>query len=224
MKKNINYFIIAVTCVFLYTAIIILQIYSHNQSEAELRRLHIQAEQLKSFAKIDKIRKYNIEKVISVINRYNPAMPEELKYKIASEISDVSMKYDNLDVDLICATITHESALTWDPTVVSNAGAMGLMQVMPSTAEFLARIEGIEWTSSEEILFSPIVNIRLGSRYLSSLIELYEIDGGLAAYNGGGKRAQMWLAQNRAEGILYDETQRYVPAVLSLYDQFRFRN
>ncbi|MFQ5825075.1 MAG: lytic transglycosylase domain-containing protein [bacterium] len=186
-----------------------------------MKKLQIQTEQLKSFATIDQIRKENIEKVISVINRYNPTMDEESKFKIASEISDVSMKYNNLDVDLICATITHESALTWDPTVVSNAGAMGLMQVMPSTGEFLAEIEGIEWTAPEEILFNPILNIRLGSRFLSSLIELYQIDGGLAAYNGGGKRAAMWLEQNRAQGILYDETQKYVPAVLALYEQFR---
>ncbi|MFQ6114812.1 MAG: lytic transglycosylase domain-containing protein [bacterium] len=221
MKKTINNYIIVVACIFLFTAAVICQLYLDNQGIDRVVQLQIQAEQLKSFAKIDKIRKYNIEKVISVINRFNSSMPEEVKYKIASEISDVSMKYDNLDVDLICATITHESALSWEPTVVSDAGAMGLMQVMPSTGEFLAKIEGIEWTSPEDVLFNPIANIRLGSRYLSSLIELYEIDGGLAAYNGGGKRAKMWLAQNRAEGILYDETQKYVPAVLSLYEQFR---
>jgi soluble lytic murein transglycosylase len=218
--KNNSISVVAFTLI-LFATIIILQVYSNSQSVAELEQLQLQAEQLKSFAKIDKNRKYNIDKVISVINRFNSAMPEEQKYQIASEISNVSLKYDNLDVDLICATITHESALSWDPAIVSNAGAMGLMQVMPSTGEFLAKIEGIDWTSSEEILFDPIVNIRLGSRYLSSLIELYEIDGGLAAYNGGGKRAAMWVAQNRADGILYDETQKYVPAVLSLYDQFR---
>ncbi|MFQ5649984.1 MAG: lytic transglycosylase domain-containing protein [bacterium] len=176
---------------------------------------------LTSIAKIDRIRKDNIAKALSVIDRFNPEMPAELKHNIAREISDAAMKYENLDVDLICATITHESAFTWNPQVVSPAGALGLMQVMPGTGEFLARIADVDWTSPEEVLFDPVLNIRLGSRYLSSLIEMYAIDGGLAAYNGGGKRAEMWLALNRANGILYEETQNYVPAVLSLYESFK---
>ncbi len=221
MNKTKDNFKIAVLCI-LFTGFVVFQIYSNDhQDMVKLKQLQTQVEQLNYFVKIDKKREQDIKKVISVINRFNSKMADELKYKIASEISDLSIKYDNLDVDLICATITHESALSWDPTIISKAGAMGLMQVMPTTGEFLAKIEGIPWTSPEEVLFDPLVNIRLGSRYLSSLIELYQIDGGLAAYNGGGQRAAMWLAQNKADGILYDETQRYVPAVLSLYDQFR---
>lgn len=191
--------------------------YSHTQT-SNLRK---QVDLISSYAKIDKIRSENIRKVLSVLSRFNDSMSFETKYAIASEISAASMKYDNLDVDLLCATITHESAFSWEPTVISPAGALGLMQVMPETGEFLAKIEGLEWTTPEEILFDPVINIRLGSRYLSTLIELYDIEGGLAAYNGGGQRARMWLAQNRAEGILYQETQHYVPAVLALYEKFR---
>lgn len=187
----------------------------------ETLKLQQQVEQMDSFIKIDKLHKENINKVLLVLNRYNDSMPFAQKYSIASEISMATMKYDNLDVDLICATITHESAFTWDSKIVSPAGALGLMQVMPATGQFLAKIEGLKWTTPEEILFDPVLNIRLGSRYLSSLIELYDVDGGLAAYNGGGKRVEMWLAQNRAHGILYEETQNYVPAVLSLYEEFR---
>jgi len=183
--------------------------------------LTVKANVLGALNEIDQTRRQNITKVVDVINRFNQHMPPNQKYKIASEICEASMKYDNLDVDLICAIITHESALTWDPEVVSPVGAMGLMQVMPATGEFLANIEGLEWTSAEDVLFDPVTNIRLGSRYLSSMIDLYDIDGGLAAYNGGGKRAEMWLAQNRANGILFEETQNYVPAVLSLYEEFR---
>ncbi|RMF68631.1 MAG: lytic transglycosylase domain-containing protein, partial [Calditrichaeota bacterium] len=175
--------------------------------------LESQTRALKSFVKVDQLRTRNINRVLSVIDTFNPTMRDDLKHAIAREILDASLKYDNLDIDLICATITHESAFTWDPTVVSPAGALGLMQVMPTTGRFLAKVEGIKWTSPEEVLFDPVYNIRLGSRYLSSLIELYEIDGGLAAYNGGGKRAALWLAKNRAKGVLYEETQNYVPAV-----------
>lgn len=220
MKKK--YVILySIGIIFLLLAIVIHQIIIDRQMANFARKLQSQTELLHSFAKVDKVRRENINKVIAVIDRFNPSMPLKLKYEIASEICDAETKYDNLDVDLICATITHESAFSWEPSVVSPAGALGLMQLMPSTGKFLARIEEIAWTSPEDVLFDPVVNIRLGCRYLSSLIEMYEIDGGLAAYNGGGKRAAMWLAQNRARGVLYEETQNYVPAVLSLYKEFR---
>ncbi|MCG8607876.1 lytic transglycosylase domain-containing protein [bacterium] len=207
------------------TLIVSLIIYNHmaleGRVEDQTTKLLKKARAMNAFNKVDQFHRSNINKALEVINRYNPEMPEDQKYRIASEISIASIKYDNLDVDLICATITHESAFTWDPKVVSPAGALGLMQVMPATGRFLAGIEGLSWTNPREVLFDPIQNIRLGCRYLSSLIELYDVDGGLAAYNGGGSRVRKWLARNRAKGILYKETQKYVPAVLSLYDQFR---
>lgn len=218
-KKHLALFLFG--CVLLVTASFIQRIILAKQLSIETQKIKKEVEILDSFARIDKVRIANINKVVSVINRFNPNMPNALKYKIASEINDATMKYENLDVDLICATITHESAMSWNPNVVSPVGALGLMQIMPATGKFLANIEGLQWTSARDILFDPVVNIRLGSRYLSSLIEMYEIDGGLAAYNGGGKRAAKWLAQNRAHGVLFKETQNYVPAVLSLYEEFQ---
>ena len=53
------------------------------------------------------------------------------------------------------------------------------------------------------------------------MIEMYDLEGGLAAYNGGGKRAALWLANNKADGILWAETQDYIPYVLKLYAEFR---
>jgi soluble lytic murein transglycosylase len=161
------------------------------------------------------------QKVLQIIDRFNEEMSIEMKRAIADEVFEMSVKYPNLDVDLICATITHESGRTWDPKVVSNAGAMGLMQIMPNTGSWLSKYERIKWTTNEEILFNPIYNIRLGSRYLSALIETYDVEGGLAAYNGGPKRARMWLASNKADGILWNETQNYIPNVLKLYDEYK---
>ena len=218
-EKHLYYFTIAFLISLL--SFMVYQINHNKKIDPQLTKIKKQTEQLRSFVKVDKICKDNIDKVISVINRYNPFMSEKLKSNIASEINDVSMKYDNLDVDLICATITHESAFTWSPKVVSPKGAMGLMQIMPSTGKFLAKIAEIDWSRPENVLFDPVLNIRLGSRYLSSLIEMYKVDGGLAAYNGGGKIVNVWLAKNKAPGILYAETQKYVPAVLSLYEEFR---
>lgn len=166
-------------------------------------------------------RQSSIEKVTQIISRYNADMSDSLKLAIANEIYLMTQKYPNLNVNFISATITHESAKTWDPKVTSYVGAMGLMQVMPQTGAFLAVDEGIEWTTAEDILYDPILNIRLGCRYLNQLVGLYEKDGGLAAYNGGPKRAEMWIAGNRNNQILWEETRSYVPAVLELYHKFR---
>lgn len=170
---------------------------------------------------IDSIRLTQIKKIISIISRYNDEMPSGTKFEIAEEIYNMSLNYTNLDVDLICATITHESAETWEPEIVSDAGAMGLMQIMPATGLWVARYEGITWTSSEEVLFNPIYNIRLGCRQLSTYIEMYDLEGGLAAYNGGEKRAAIWLAHNKAKGILWAETSNYIPHVLLLYNEYK---
>lgn len=176
---------------------------------------------LKGTIKVDSLRKRSINKILNIMNKYNQTLLAQKKYAIANEIYNMSIKYKNLDVDLICATITHESALTWHPEIESWAGAMGLMQIMPATGRFLSEFEGITWTTAEEILYNPIYNIRLGSRYLAMLIETYQLHGGLAAYNGGEKRAALWLARGRDNNVLYRETRAYIPAVLKLYEIFK---
>ncbi len=163
----------------------------------------------------------NEQKIVTIMNWYNKKMPAAKKQAIADEILEMALRYSNLDVDLICATITHESARSWNPKVVSKAGAMGLMQIMPRTGKWLAKSEGVEWTSTEAVLFDPIHNIRLGTSYLSKLINTYDLEGGLAAYNGGWKRAKKWLANDKADGILWAETRSYIPQVLKLYDKYR---
>jgi soluble lytic murein transglycosylase len=192
-----------------------------KENQKKIAQLEESIYNLNSAIHLDTIRQYNIQKIISIINDFNPGMPMNQKYEIAEEIYQMSLKYDNLNVDLICATITHESAGTWNPEIVSPAGAMGLMQIMPNTGLFVAAYEGLNWSSPEEILFNPIYNIRIGSRYLSSLIELYDVDGGLAAYNGGEKRAALWIGSGKAHGILATETQHYVPAIQRLYEEFQ---
>ncbi len=189
--------------------------------QASLVRLERSLRQTASLVKLDNARRQARRKVLHIISRFNPNMDAGLKQRIADEIFEMSLKYANLDVDLLCATITHESGRTWDPRVVSKAGALGLMQIMPATGRWLARYEGMDFSDPEAVLFDPICNIRLGARYLSALIETYDLEGGLAAYNGGGRRAAMWLAHNKADGILWQETRDYVPHVLKLYDEFK---
>ncbi len=177
-------------------------------------------QQLRASLNAESIRQYNIQKVMAIIQMYNPEMPSSQRYEIANEIYNMSLKYTNLDIDLLCATITHETAGTWNPEIVSPAGAMGLMQIMPATGMFLASYEGLTWSAPEEVLFNPIYNIRLGARYLASQIEYYDVDGGLAAYNGGEKWASLWVKNGRDDRVLPRETREYLPAVLALYEEF----
>lgn len=183
----------------------------------DLRALERNVQDVRAAMNVDTVRQHSIQKTMGIIDKYNLDMPSEERYDIASEIYEMSVKYDNLNVDLLCATITHESAQTWRPDIRSKAGAMGLMQVMPATGMFIAHYEGITWTSPEEVLFDPIYNIRIGARYLSTMISLYGLEGGLAAYNGGERRAALWVSEGSEMEKLHPETREYIPAVLKIY-------
>ncbi len=195
--------------------------FSMEQNEKKIETLERALMDLKAAMNIDSVRQFNIQKVMKIIDQHNPSLPSSVKYEIANEIYNMSVKYTNLDVELLCATITYETGGTWNPTATSQAGAMGLMQIMPATGIFLAAYEDLTWTNAEEVLYKPTYNIRLGARHLSALIDIYGLEGGLAAYNGGEKQAALWLANNKADGILATETQNYVPAVLKLYNEYQ---
>jgi len=193
--------------------------------ETELRGRISQLEQtirdLQSMVNVDSERYATIQKIVAIINKHNPEMAAELKYRIADEIYRLSMRFDNLTPDFLCAVITHETGGTWDPKVVSPAGAIGLMQVMPATGMYVAEAEGISWTSAQEVLFDPILNLRIGARYLSDLIRLYGVEGALAAYNAGERSAIRWLASGKKSDQLQRETQHYVPSIVKLYHEYK---
>ena len=192
-----------------------------DETKQKMRDLERSLQDLRAAMSVDSVRQFNIQKIMTILESYNKEMSSVEKYDIANEIYSLSIKYTNLDVDLICATITHESAMTWDPEIASHAGAIGLMQIMPATGMYLAEYEDISWTSEQEVLTNPLYNIRMGTRYLSTLISYYGIEGGLAAYNGGEKYAALWIKSDKADGILLAETQNYIPAVMKLWDKYR---
>ena len=185
----------------------------------DLRKLERNVQDVRAAMNVDTVRQTHIQRTMDLIADYNPDMLSAERYDIANEIYRMSVKYDNLDVDLLIATITHESAQTWEPEIVSRAGAIGLMQIMPATGMYVAHYEGITWTDAYEVLQNPIYNIRIGSRYLSTMISLYGLEAGLAAYNGGEKKAALWLAGGFDDAVLHPETRGYVPAVLKIYEE-----
>ena len=92
----------------------------------------------------------------------------------------------DLEPSLVVAVIEVESA--GYHLAVSEVGAMGLMQLLPSTGKELAGQMGIEW-KGPDTLFDPIINVRLGTAYLSQLTSRYgNVNTALAAYNWGPGR------------------------------------
>lgn len=170
---------------------------------------------------IESLRQFNIARISAIISQYNRIMPGPLKYDVAREIYDASLLYTSLDVHLVCAIITFETNGTWNPEMTSREGAMGLLQVMPITGSYIARTMNLNWVTPDEILLNPIHNIRIGTRYLSALIDIYGVDGALAARRVGEWRASQWIKEGRPSGILPDDVQTYMGEILKQYEKLK---
>ena len=142
----------------------------------------------------------------SIKNKKNPESVSR------SEINDLITKYANkngLDEDFVKAVINQESG--FNPNATSHCGAMGLMQLMPSTAQ------GLGVTNA----YDAEQNIDGGTKYLKGLMNRFGNDKSLAlaAYNAGPN------AVKKYGGIPpYAETQNYVKNVLSKYDTYKGAN
>lgn len=132
----------------------------------------------------------------------------------------------HLDPALIAAVIYAETK--FDPRT-SPAGAEGLMQIEPATAEFLAKLSGgYRFQTSD--LATPSVNVAYGSYYLRYLLDHYSGDEmpAIAAYNAGLANVDKWIARARSEGkslavgeIPFGETRAYVQRVLRAQREYR---
>ncbi len=122
--------------------------------------------------------------------------------------------------ELIAAVIYAESRFR-DQT--SEAGARGLMQITPDTADTIETLSGGN-TFVYEDLANPDLNIRYGTFYLAYLLDQYEGNevAALAAYHAGPGNADAWGgADLDIEDIGFDETQDYVHEVLTKRDEYR---
>jgi peptidoglycan lytic transglycosylase len=124
---------------------------------------------------------------------------------------------DKLDPALLAAVIETESK--FDPNARSNAGAVGLMQLTPQTAQGIADATGgTSFRVSD--LTNPELNVRYGAWYLRQLLDKYHDERlALAAYNAGEKNVDRWQAAH--EGIQFAETRAYVDRVESLKGIYR---
>lgn len=130
---------------------------------------------------------------------------------------------NNLDPALVSSVINAESR--YDPNAESSAGALGLMQLLPSTANWLAGVE-----LSEEEIKEPNTNISLGCRYLAQLINQFsDLSCALAAYNAGPSKVSGWLSDpelsadgTTLQNIPFNETAKYVARVKNNLKVYQF--
>jgi soluble lytic murein transglycosylase len=125
-----------------------------------------------------------------------------LPYRVELERSAARAGVDPMQV---AGLIRQESA--FQPEAYSHAGAMGLMQLIPSTAKKMAKQVKVRF--SRPRLFEPEYNLRLGTIYLAGLKSSYgSLEAALAAYNAGEDRVAAWEA-----GRTYDEPAEFVDSI-----------
>lgn len=131
---------------------------------------------------------------------------------------------------MIYAVARQESAFM--PDAKSSAGAVGLMQLLPSTAKQTAQKNGMSFNPQD--LINPAKNIALGSRYLDYLLNVFDGNRILAAaaYNAGPSRVRQWLNKEKNTQLPYDvwietipfkETRGYVQNILSFSVIYAYR-
>ncbi len=131
--------------------------------------------------------------------------------KYSEVVAEASQKYD-LPQEIIFSVINVESH--FNPNAVSSKGAVGLMQIMPSTAEEVAKKANFDTFE----LTNPRDNIMLGSSYLATLNRRFEnLSTAICAYNAGPTNVSAWLknTQYSSDGktlkkIPFEETRNYL--------------
>ena len=157
----------------------------------------------------------------------NNAIPVEL-YRLLYPLyyTDLLQKHTTkyeIDPLFVAAMIREESRYNAD--IVSYAGAIGLMQIMPATGRELAGRLKIPRFSTK-ILYNPDVNIQMGSWYMKSLMNQFDNNHALVAgaYNGGPGRMRRWIKAKQIpdldefiEDIGIDQTRRHIKKVIDSY-------
>ena len=162
--------------------------------------------------------------IINFGNIKNYFLRKIYKIDYKEYVEKYSEEYE-VDKYLVYSIIKAESNFKEDS--ISNKGAKGLMQLMPSTAEEIAK--KIEIQVDENNILNPQININLGTKYISNLIIKYKNIGlALAAYNAGSGNVDNWVEKGildsngtNLEEIPYVETNNYVRKILRDYNIYK---
>jgi soluble lytic murein transglycosylase len=143
------------------------------------------------------------------------------------EVSTAGDQRIAADPELVYAIMREESG--YRPAVLSFSGAYGLMQIMPTTGERLARVSG-RMPFERDDLLEPTTNVALGTWYLGELDARFpgRLSAAIASYNAGPEAVSSWLDEDPSladdewvEAIPYDQTRQYVKRVLRSLHAYR---
>ena len=161
--------------------------------------------------------------VIKIFNIPDKILKKMYPKTYSEHVEKYAKEYD-VDPLLIYAVIKAES--NFDEYVVSNSNAKGVMQLMDSTADEVASNVMTDTTFEPNMLFDAGINIKLGTKYLSDLLQKYNGNYclAIAAYNAGHGNVDKWISQDTlkedgtdAENIPYKETNNYVRKIVRDY-------
>lgn len=164
---------------------------------------------------------------VLLLREHRPQQVQEnYPIRYSAEIEAAAQEF-GLEPAYLYAIVLAESSFR--PEAESSVGALGLMQIMPDTGEWIAKKldMGDEFTTA--MLTDPAVNVRLGSWYLRFLLDRYDGDMtcATAAYHAGQGTVDKWLANPTysPDGatlafIEYDSTSNYVKKVLKYYEKY----
>lgn len=150
-------------------------------------------------------------KIRMILKNFNTGLPPQKELQLANLIYRESLQY-HYEPELILALILTESSFyNWSK---SRVGAIGLMQILPTTGQAVARAQNIPWRG-KKTLFNPHLNIKLGTHYLSLLhIRFGDLELALTAYNYGPSRiAEMQKHCHRLP-------QAYASRIMHTYKKF----
>ena len=169
--------------------------------------------------------------IILIFGLYKILNIEEkiMKYLYPIKYKEYVYKYsEELDIDPLLTFAIIKTESNFKEKVISNSGAIGLMQLMESTAEEQAKKLNIEYT--KEILYIPEINLRIGLNYFNTLLDYYNQNYILAftAYNAGLGNVQKWINEgiiksdgSDIENIPFKETNMYVRKIIRNYEIYR---
>ncbi len=217
-------------------AIALIQAGQHETAEMELRRIHPRGDALAEQALVALADRAGLPALALQVGNA-VAAPDGAPYTAALYPVPHWKPRDGFAVDraLLFAVMRQESR--FDPKLVSSAGATGLMQIMPATAQHVQERNADigEADAARSGLFDPSTNMELGQRYLAELLNSQDIGNNLflltAAYNAGPGTLARWRKELSdikdpllfIESLPYAETRNYVEKVVANFWIYRLR-
>ncbi|MFQ5597874.1 MAG: lytic transglycosylase domain-containing protein [Nitrospiria bacterium] len=152
-----------------------------------------------------------LDKILTILKKYKTGLKKEIQAELVELIYQESLAY-NYEPELILALVAKESSFyNWSK---SRKGALGLMQILPTTGAAIAQAINIPW-DGKQTLFDPHTNIKLGTHYLSKLHKRFgQLEVALTAYNYGPAR----VSRMQTQGVQLPK--KYATRILNTYEQF----